>query len=271
MQKAVRAGLALAAASWLAACVTRGTHERVVAERDDLASRNRELTERVRLLESSNESLSGERLKLIDQIEDLHQESDRLDREVAELRNAHEELSGKAEKLQELQGTYAGLVGDLEAEVAAGQIQIEQLREGIRLNLSEEILFGSGSATVGPDGERVLGRVAAQLHKAPYRVEVQGHTDDVPIAGALAARYPTNWELAGARAARVVRILEADGVDPGSLSAISFGPFHPVADNDTPEGRARNRRIEIRLIPVPTSELVPSPAAAPASVSTPAP
>jgi chemotaxis protein MotB len=82
-------------------------------------------------------------------------------------------------------------------------------------------------------------------------VLVQGHTDDVAIRGALAQRFPTNWELAAARAARVVRALEAGGVDPARLAAVSLGEHHPVVPNDTPEGRAENRRIEIRLIPPP--------------------
>ena len=77
---------------------------------------------------------------------------------------------------------------------------------------------------------------------------MQGHTDSLAIYGALKARYPTNWELAGARAAGVVRVLEEAGTDPTRLSAVSMGQYQPIASNDTPEGRAENRRIEIRLL-----------------------
>jgi chemotaxis protein MotB len=76
---------------------------------------------------------------------------------------------------------------------------------------------------------------------------VQGHTDNVPIHS---ERYPTNWELAGARASRVVRLLEENGVDPGRLWAVSHGEYAPVAPNDSNAGRAKNRRIEITLKPV---------------------
>src|SRR5690606_22093191 len=144
-------------------------------------------------------------------------------------------------------------VRDLEADLAAARIEIDRIREGLRMSLPAEVLFASGSAELTAEGERVLARIAADLRDEPYQVLVQGHTDDVAIRGALAERYPTNWELAGARAARVVRVLEAQGVDPTRLAAVSLGPHHPVASNETPEGRAENRRIELRLIPLPGS------------------
>jgi len=80
-------------------------------------------------------------------------------------------------------------------------------------------------------------------------IRIEGHTDNVPITGSLAQRYPTNWELSAARAINVARYLQKQAVDPGGLSAIAFGEFRPVADNGTPEGREKNRRIEIVLVP----------------------
>ena len=77
----------------------------------------------------------------------------------------------------------------------------------------------------------------------------QSHTDNIAVGPRLKQRYPTNWELAGARAASVVRLLSESGVANDRLSAVSFGPFYPVESNDTSAGRARNRRIEIRLLP----------------------
>lgn len=248
-----------------AGCVTRGTHREVVAERDRLADAHERLSQRVQLLEASNVSLSSERLTLLEELEDLRQEQAALEKRVRELRRTRsvleESLHAREEKVQQLErlhGTYEALVADLESEVAAGQIQIEQLREGLRLNLSQEILFPSGSAELSAGGRGVLRRVAAQLTKVPHRVEVQGHTDGVPISGALARRFPTNWELAAARAAQVVRLLQQAGLDASRLTAVSFGEHHPVAPNDTPESRARNRRIEIRLIPVTVASPMPA-------------
>ncbi len=239
-------------------CVTRGTHREVVVERDTLAEERDRLAERVRLLEASNTSLSAERIRLLDELEDLRQEQGQLESSVKALRREQvaleqslKEREATLSELSRLKSTYEALVTDLETEVAAGQIEIEQLREGLRLNVSDEILFPSGSSELSAQGREVLQRVARQLVEIQHYVEVQGHTDDVPIRGVLAQRFPSNWELAGARAARVVRLLEGEGVQPRRLSAVSLGEHHPVAPNTDPQQRARNRRIEIRLIPAP--------------------
>ena len=91
--------------------------------------------------------------------------------------------------------------------------------------------------------------MAAQIANSPHKVEVEGHTDDVAIVGALAERYPTNWELAGARAARVVRLFQDEGIEGSRMRVVSNAEFDPATSNDSPEGRRRNRRIGIRLIP----------------------
>ena len=149
------------------------------------------------------------------------------------------------------------------AKVASGRVQIEQLRDGLNVKLAQGVLFPSGSAQVGTEGADVLRKVAKRLLELPHRIQVQGHTDDVPISGRLAERYPTNWELAGARAASVVRILAQDGVPPARLTAVSFADTQPGTPNDTPEGKAANRRIEIRLVPAPAR--CRTPAAPPAA------
>jgi len=80
-------------------------------------------------------------------------------------------------------------------------------------------------------------------------IRIEGHTDNVQISSSLTGRYPTNWELSAARAVNVTRYLQQQGIDPGVLSAVAYGEFHPVAGNDTEAGKARNRRIEIILVP----------------------
>jgi chemotaxis protein MotB len=257
MRSAARAALAAAGLVLCVSCVGLGSHREVVAERDRLADEKAQLAERVRLLEASNASLSAERVRLLEETEDLREKHAALEEGVADLQRRHDalsesltareaELASRSEEVARLQGTYEGLVSDLESEVQAGQIQIQQLRDGLLLNVSDEILFPSGSAQLSVQGKDVLARVAGHLKELPDRVEVQGHTDDVPIATAI---YPSNWELAAARATGVVRWLEGQGLDPRLLSGVSFGQQHPVAPNDTTEGRAKNRRIEIRLLP----------------------
>jgi chemotaxis protein MotB len=257
---AALAGAALAAAG----CVTTLEHERVVGELEQRLAQEREsaTAERERLY-AENDALRGER-------DDARRRLAELERDVAP----------KARQYEELHPTYEGLVRDLEADLAAARIEIDRLREGLRTRLPAETLFASGSADLTPEGEQVLATLAAQLRDAPYDVQVQGHTDDVPIRGALAARFPTNWELAAARAARVVRALEAAGVPPERLAAVSLGEHHPVVPGDDAAARAENRRIEIRLVPLPGARpdaavpegfAAPAPATAPEPAAPPAP
>ena len=112
---------------------------------------------------------------------------------------------------------------------------------------------------------RLLGKVATQIRKSSHQILVIGHTDNKPIGPALVKQYPTNWELAGARAASVVRLFARSGLPGRRLRAVSVADTQPVASNKTEEGRARNRRIEIRLLPLPGTK----PATAPPPLRTP--
>ncbi len=123
--------------------------------------------------------------------------------------------------------------------------------DGIRLAVSDELLFPSGSAELESGGRDVLIRVAKQIGDEQAIVAVEGHTDNVRIGPSLRKRYTSNWELAAARAAGVVRLLNENGLAGERLRAVSRGPFAPIASNDTAKGRARNRRTEIVLRPVP--------------------
>jgi chemotaxis protein MotB len=218
--RTIRFGALVAAALLVGAigCVSKGTHRATLAERDKLARSRAELEQQLQALERTREDLAGQ-------------------------------LAEKDAQLSDTQSTYDALLRDLKSELASGQVQIEQLRDGIRVQLAQEILFPSGSAELDPQGTEVLGKVAKQMIETPHRVEILGHTDDVKISGALAQRYPTNWELAAARAARVVRLFEEAGMDGKRLRAVSRSEYEPVAVNDSPENREKNRRIEVRLIP----------------------
>jgi chemotaxis protein MotB len=232
----------------LAGCVTTTQYDAVVAERD-------QIRERADHLDASTQALTAERDRLAGELEDQRASSDTAVRDAAQQRGDCEaRLAERSAKLDELHATYEGLIRDLEGELAKGNTQIEQLREGLRTSLPAELLFSSGSADLSREGERVIADVAKNLRRdayADYQILVEGHTDGVAVRGSLAQRYPTNWELAGARAARVVRALADSGVDAKRLAAVSRGAEQPLQPDDTPEGRAANRRIEIRLIPLP--------------------
>jgi chemotaxis protein MotB len=248
-------------------CVGLGTHNGVVADRDGLIRQKNQLETRVRNLETSNDALQEELTTTLEQYEDLSIEREGLEKRVDHLEITEtvlsQELGTKTRTLEDTEAalaaarlevarlgqTYDSLVEDLESELSAGQIEIEQLREGIRLNLSDDILFASGSAQLDPIGQKVLQKVIDRLLTLNHMIEVQGHTDDRKISRRLAKRFPTNWDLAAARAARVVRLMESSGIEGASLSAVSYASFQPIASNDTPEDRSLNRRIEIRLLP----------------------
>lgn len=191
--------------------------------------------------------LAQERSALQGRVSDLEHMLGELRDESAELEARVQE---KEAQLAELQSTQDELLSELEQEIADGQIQVERLRGQLRVDMVDEILFDSGEATLKPEGQDVLTRVAAVLVNANRIVQVQGHTDNVPIRGRLAERFPTNWELSAARAVNVVRFLQDQaGLDPESLSATGLSEYRPRESNDTEGGRQKNRRIEILLVP----------------------
>lgn len=160
-----------------------------------------------------------------------------------------EQVARKEGELAALRSTQDELVAGLKEEIADSNIQVQRIRDQIRVDVVDEVLFDSGEATLKPGGIEVLRKVGAVLAKVTDRpIAVQGHTDNVPIRGALARRFATNWELSSARATNVARFLQDQaGVDPARLSATACSEYRPRASNDTEQGRRANRRIEILL------------------------
>ncbi|QRK13325.1 OmpA family protein [Archangium violaceum] len=178
----------------------------------------------------------------------LEDERTRLSTEREQLQQAVQE---KEAELARLKATYEDIEQKLKAEISEGEIRLSQAEGRIQVDLVDKILFDSGEASLSARGSEVLARLGAVLSKVENRsILVSGHTDDAPPSQRLAATYPTNWELSVARAVNVVRFLgEKAGVPPARLVAAGHSDTKPVASNATPKGRARNRRIEILLIP----------------------
>jgi chemotaxis protein MotB len=203
---------------------------------------------------------------------DLAQRLERLEAEKADLLALKNELSveveAKEEELSRLQGTYRELETKMKEEIAKGDVRLSQSGGRIKVDLVDRILFDVGDASVTARGEEVLSRVGTVLANVQDRkIQVSGHTDDLPISDRLRDRYPTNWELAAARASNVVRFLEEKAGVPGRrLVAAAYGPWEPISSNKTASGRARNRRIEIVLTPALAPARIEGAAAAPASV-----
>lgn len=155
----------------------------------------------------------------------------------------------KESEVREMSNTYQALLGQMKNEIDNGQITISELKGKLTVNMIDAILFDSGKAEVKPEGLLVLQRVIDILKEVSGKtIRIEGHTDNVPIIGGLAQKYPTNWELSAARAVNVARFLQARGIDPLTLNAVAYGEYKPVAENTNETGRARNRRIEIILV-----------------------
>lgn len=216
----------------------RAELERLLAARSgELGKSIAELRQRVQGLESDKARLEGDNAR-------LEGEKMRLAQELADAQKAREE------KVRELSSTYDRLVEQMKGEIAKGEVTISELKGKLTVNMVDAILFDSGKAEIKPEGLVVLGKVIEILKSVDDKaIRIEGHTDAVPISGTLAQRYPTNWELSAARAINVARYLQKQAIDPTLLSAAGFGEFKPVAANDTVEGRAKNRRIEIVLVP----------------------
>jgi chemotaxis protein MotB len=151
-------------------------------------------------------------------------------------------------RLSALSATNQQLSDKLKDELKKGQVSINLLQDQLRLSVLQEVLFDSGSAELRDSGKDVLDKVSSALKDVSGElIAVEGHTDDVKIGPSILAKYPTNWELSTARATTVVRYLQDKGLAPEELSASGFGEYHPVASNQTEEGRQQNRRIEVVL------------------------
>jgi len=264
-------------------CVAQSDYLRKQAEADALnrdraalTAQNSDFKAQIEKLTAATEGLIADKDRLIVDTERLEKERTDLDarlnriteetsRTIEELRNRNIELEGDKQMLAEsisllkktkevevrtVSKTYEDLLSEMKGEIAQGQIAITELQGKLTVDVVDKILFDSGQTEIRPEGLDVLKRVVEILITVTDKViRVEGHTDSIPIAGALAKRYPTNWELSAARALNVTRYLEKEGIDPTLLSAVAVAEHKPIAENDTPEGRAKNRRIAIILLP----------------------
>jgi chemotaxis protein MotB len=198
------------------------------------------------------QALDANKSQLSAKVSELIKDRDALQKQLddAKAAKAAAEAAAAAE-IEKTKKSYEDLTAGLQSEIAAGQIQITQLKGKLTVNLVDKILFDSGRAEIKGDGTKVLDKVASVLNGvADKNIRIEGHTDNVPISGALTSKYASNWELSTARATSVARYLQdQDKVDPTRLVAAGYGEYHPIASNDSAEGRAQNRRIEIVLVP----------------------
>ncbi len=141
--------------------------------------------------------------------------------------------------LDELQRRIASLLNTAEL---VENVEVRRRLEGVVVDIRGGLLFPSAEARLNESAEPILTAMAARLKATDYQVEVEGHTDDLPIA---TDRFPSNWELSAARAAAVARFLINEGLEPKRLTIIGRADTRPLAANDSPSNRARNRRVSL--------------------------
>jgi len=215
---------------------------------------------KAKYLEASQgaEQLTAKNAELQKSLEGANAKNEELTKNLAETQSTLDQTKTDLEQTKKatvnMQSTYDGLVNQLKGEVSSGNVTIQQIRDGIRVNLAQDILFKSGSANLDKSGKEVLAKVAEELKSSTYEIAVIGHTDNQKIGPGLAQRYPTNWELGSARASQITRLFMDAGIAESRMLAVSAADGRPRADNSTEEGRSQNRRIEIRLRPIEAPE-----------------
>ena len=190
--------------------------------------------------------------------DDAEMTREQLEQRGKELRAKEEELRVKAKRMDDLDGRLRAQtdamsslrkkISDALVSVRAEDLTITERDGKIYVSLSEKLLFASGSAKVDPKGKEALGKLATVLgSNSDINVMVEGHTDSIPVKS---SKYADNWDLSTARAVSIVRLLtNTYSVPPERVEAAGRGQYQPIAENTNPEGRARNRRTEIILVP----------------------
>lgn len=154
----------------------------------------------------------------------------------------------KERESQQLRDAKALLEQQLQQEIADKQVKLEMAERGLVITFVAEVLFDSGKAALRPEAHQALEKVAKVIEQkvADRDIGVEGHTDNQPIKH---SGWKSNWELSTSRATSVIHFFVSQGLNPRQLSAIGYGEYRPVGSNDTTDGRQKNRRVEIVILP----------------------
>jgi chemotaxis protein MotB len=208
--------------------------------------------------------LEGENAQLEQALADCQADKEKMDDQLAMLEDARSKLDALSSDLEAAQAiidemkkkqmqakkrlaTLKDMLEQFKGLIEAGELSVKIENGKMVLELPSAVLFKPGRANLSKKGRITLSKVAEVLAGiADREFQVAGHTDDVPIKS---SDYSSNWELSTARALSVVQFLQDEGVPPENLSAAGYGEYQPVAENDTKQGRRKNRRIEIVLMP----------------------
>jgi chemotaxis protein MotB len=214
-------------------CVSKGKYRRLEDDNNKTKSDLAAAATRVSELEDKLGIASNQRTKLETSVQDMQ-------KALEEQRKRQAEAEKRIAEFRELTAKFKAMVD-------AGKLSVKVENGRMVVALSTDILFPSGSAKLSKGGRESVIEVADLLKTLPDRkFQIEGHTDNVPIK---TAAFPSNWELASARAITVLRQMVSAGLSPTSISAASYADTEPAQPNDTPEGRTANRRIAIVVVP----------------------
>ncbi len=196
-------------------------------------------TEAIKRLETEKARLETELAATVKDRAALKSSADELQKALAESNKRKAEAEKRISEMRQL-------LAQLKTMIDAGKLKVKIADGRMVLELPSDVLFASGSADLSPAGLQTIAQVTTALLTLPRKLQVEGHTDNVPIHN---ARFPSNWALGAGRAITIVNTMIAAGMNPAQLSAASYGEFKPVAPNDSEQGKAQNRRIEIVIVP----------------------
>jgi chemotaxis protein MotB len=207
-----------------------------------------ELEGRLRDVEGRNNELISRLEALGQDVESLRSERTELTTSLTETQRALEELRAREAAQQARLATFRAMLERFRSMIDSGRLRVSIVRNRMVVELPDNVLFDSGQAELKPEGQATLAEIAGVLASIEGRVfQIAGHTDNVPIRS---RRFPSNWELSTTRAVVVARFLiDTGGMTADRISAAGYADTVPIESNDTEEGRARNRRIEIVLMP----------------------
>lgn len=146
---------------------------------------------------------------------------------------------------EQMTGMARDILSVLEPLVREGKVRVTQTSRGIAIEINASVLFAPGDAKLNEDSNLALKAIASVLKTDNHAIQVEGFTDILPIKNSI---FPSNWELSAVRASTVVRLFTENGVDENRMTAVGQGPKLPVGSNETPEGRARNRRVTVTIL-----------------------
>lgn len=221
--------------------------EELKAQLEAAGKDNKNLSDQVAELKTEGAALAKRLAELGENVQNLLGDKNALATDLEETRAREARLRKEQEAQRARMAKYRKVIEKFKELVNTGKLKIRIVRGRMVVEMASNILFPSGKAALHDEGKEALAQLAQILRTIDDRsFQVAGHTDNVPITS---KRFKSNWELSTARAVTVVKFLQENGVDPKMLSASGYAEYQPAATNDTEEGKAANRRIEIVLMP----------------------